>query len=48
MFLNGKIKEESHIEQPEGFVKKALYAPRVWYARMDGLLDDLGFSKSTA
>ena len=47
VFLNGKIEEEAHIEQPEGFVKKALYAPRVWYARMDGLLHNLGFSKST-
>ena len=28
-------------------MKKALYAPRVWYARMDGLLHDLGISKST-
>ena len=57
-FLNGKIDEEVYIEQPEGFVtqgdksrvcklKKSLYAPRVWYARMDGLLHDLGFSKST-
>ena len=45
VFLN---KVEAYVEQPEGFVKKALYAPRVWYARMDGLLHDLGFSKSTA
>ena len=33
-------------------LKKALYglkqAPRVWYARMDGFLHSLGFSKSTA
>ena len=29
-------------------MKKALYAPRVSYARMDGLLHGLGFSKSTA
>ena len=32
-------------------LKKALYglkqAPRVWYARMDGFLHSLGFSKST-
>ena len=28
VFLNGKIKEETHIEQPEGFIMKALYAPR--------------------
>ena len=48
IFLNGKIEEEAHIEQLEGFVKKALYAQRVWYARMDGLLHDLGFPKSTA
>ena len=41
-------KVEAYVEQPEGFVKKALYAPRVWYARMDGLLHDLGFSKSIA
>ena len=40
-------KVEAYVEQPKGFVKKALYAPRVWYARMDGLLHDLGFSKST-
>ena len=45
VFLN---KVEAYVEQPKGFVKKALYAPRVWYARMDGLLHDLGFSKSTA
>ena len=41
-------KVEAYVEQPEGFVKKSLYAPRFWYARMDGLIDDLGFSKSTA
>ena len=33
-------------------LKKALdglkHAPRVWYARMDGFLHSLGFSKSTA
>ena len=33
-------------------LKKALYglkqAPRVWYARIDGYLHSLGFSKSTA
>ena len=33
-------------------LKKALYglkqAPRVWYARMDGFLHSLGYSKSTA
>ena len=45
-FLNDKIEEEVYIEQPEGFVKKALYAPRVWYARMDGFLHNLGFSIS--
>ena len=32
-------------------LKKALYglkqAPRIWYARMDGFLHSLGFSKST-
>ena len=38
---------EAYVEQPEGFVKKALYVPRVGYARMDGLLHGLGFSKST-
>ena len=27
IFLN---KVEAYVEQPEGFVKKALYAPRVW------------------
>ena len=43
IFLN---KVEAYVEHPEGFVKRALYAPRVWYARMDGLLHDLGFSKS--
>ena len=48
VFLNGKIKVEAYVEQLEGFVKKALYAPRVWYARMDGLLHDSGISKSTA
>ena len=48
VFLNGKIKVEAYVEQPKSFVKKALYAPRVWYARMDGLLHDLGFSKSAA
>ena len=48
IFLNGKIKVEAYVEQPEGFAKKVLYAPRVWYVRMDGLLHDLGFSKSTA
>ena len=62
VFLNGKIEEEAHIEQHEGFVthgkktyvcklKKVLYglkhAPRVWYVRLDGLLHDLGSSKST-
>ena len=47
VLLNGKIEVEAYVEQPEGFVKKALYAPRVWYTRMDGLLHDLGFSKST-
>ena len=50
-FLKGKIEEEAYIEQREGFVKKTLYglkhAPRVWYARMDGFLHYLGFSKST-
>ena len=47
ILLNGKVEVETYVEQPEGFVKKALYAPRVWYVRMDGLLHDLGFSKST-
>ena len=45
VFLN---KVEAYVEQPEGFVNKSLYAPRVWYARMDGFLHDLGLSKSTA
>ena len=48
VLLNGKIEVEAYFEHPEGFVKKALYAPRIWYARMDGLLHDLRFSKSTA
>ena len=34
-------KVEAYVEQLEGFVKKALYAPRVWYARMNGLLHDI-------
>ena len=48
VLLNGKVEVETYVEQPEGFVKKSLYAPRSWYARMDGLLHGLGFSKSTA
>ena len=32
VFLKGKTKVEAHVEQPKGFVKKALYASRVWYA----------------
>ena len=48
VLLNGKIEVEAYVEQPEGFVKKDLYAPRIWHARMDGLLHGLGFSISTA
>ena len=47
VFLNDKIKMKAYVEQHEDFVKKVLFAPRVWYARMDGLLHDLDFSKST-
>ena len=45
VFLNGKIEVEAYVEQPEGFVKKALYAPRVWYARMVDFSMTWGFPK---
>ena len=45
VLLNGKVEVENYVEQPKGFVKKALYVPRSWYARMDGFLHGWGFPK---
>ncbi|KAG8489064.1 hypothetical protein CXB51_017032 [Gossypium anomalum] len=42
-FLNGFLREEIFIEQPEGFK-----APRAWYDRIDTYLSRLGFEKSVS
>ncbi|CAI7845436.1 unnamed protein product [Closterium sp. NIES-53] len=50
-FLNGVLEEEIFMAQPEG-LKKALYglkqAPRQWYLKLRGVLEEIGFTPSTA
>lgn len=54
-FLNGMIKEEVYIEQPEGFQTfdhesqtphGMKQAPHAWYNRIDNYFTGLGFTKS--
>ncbi|CAI7810834.1 unnamed protein product [Closterium sp. NIES-54] len=60
-FLNGILKEEIFMAQPEGFddgsgrvwkLKKALYglkqAPRQWYLKLREVLEEIGFTPSSA
>ncbi|CAI7757205.1 unnamed protein product [Closterium sp. NIES-53] len=60
-FLNGVLKEEIFMAQPEGFddgsgkvlkLKKTLYGlkqtPRQWYLKLRGVLEEIGFTPSTA
>jgi hypothetical protein len=54
-FLNGEIKGEVYVEQPQGFevhdrethVCRLKKAPRAWYVRIDSFLMSLGFTKSS-